>query len=859
MNSISILKRFAGWPGPVGCVLVTCAIFIGATCVVGFADEPTSQPKPFEQCTLSELAVLAEQLRAAGPQGQPQLEALVQYARTTYMSAPATGASGQPKWREWAAVIGQVGGQFSTADRERIASEMESGIPAIPGGVAGLSFSEIHAVSRAIYVLGRRNTGRSIASAWVNGSDKYQAVALGELVKLLPQLENMPKEMQAQRDQAMGRLAERVAAEVFSSQSRLAASSERTWCLFTVHLAYAGALSDERRASWSEILRQAFAATDEQVLQTEAGRMWRLGRALNALKDENGKTLVVDWTKNTTKWQSMSTIQMQWLIEQLEQAGDLGAQQQLRVLEHVSAEWLADNLKARSISLGAWQGFSASAARVLSASRKVQWADRLQQVFLNDSQGLAFLRSVSDIESLSGALASLGDERAKTTLVTFVEKTVAWKSWSPDDIAGLATSLTRLGASGASVAKVVAATVTSKYASAEGARLLTPGQWNNLAGALGRDLSKETKAQWAAGVIQAFAGSGASIAALPTEEVKRLVDIMRLLGAGSDLVLASGASDGGVGMNPALAWLKNRDAWQGASIETLTNLAVAAHRVNPKETLPILGDLDKFCVARHATQPLTLDECLALRGMHLKVGQLPKAQQWVLVGCDVTIGTEALRAAADQATVVKLSLALVDTAMVGPTKDCSKFAATVAAVASRGALEFRAGWEPLCIGEALGAAETRQIVRDALLDAQGNPRLGLAKVLACTYKQWGGLDEWRAHVDQQVSAAPANSDKKALWQLVLGYTKSVTPEKPDVLQLRPGVTAALASAATDQVRVIAWRELADMYVSINRPGVAAQMLESVKGQFTGDSLAAIDSMQKDLQMKEAARLKRAAP
>jgi hypothetical protein len=77
-----------------------------------------------------------------------------------------------------------------------------------------------------------------------------------------------------------------------------------------------------------------------------------------------------------------------------------------------------------------------------------------------------------------------------------------------------------------------------------------------------------------------------------------------------------------------------------------------------------------------------------------------------------------------------------------------------------------------------------------------------------------------------------------------------------MLQIRPGVTAALANAETDRVRITAWQELANMYVGINRPGVASRMLESVKGQFTGDELATIKALQKALDEKEAARLGR---
>ena len=43
----------------------------------------------------------------------------------------------------------------------------------------------------------------------------------------------------------------------------------------------------------------------------------------------------------------------------------------------------------------------------------------------------------------------------------------------------------------------------------------------------------------------------------------------------------------------------------------------------------------------------------------------------------------------------------------------------------------------------LGTAESRQIVEDDLLDAQGNPRLAAVKILAGAYAMTGELPKWR--------------------------------------------------------------------------------------------------------------------
>jgi len=212
-----------------------------------------------------------------------------------------------------------------------------------------------------------------------------------------------------------------------------------------------------------------------------------------------------------------------------------------------------------------------------------------------------------------------------------------------------------------------------------------------------------------------------------------------------------------------------------------------------------------------------------------------------------------LRAVADQSTVYKLSPALVDTGLSGPTKDCSKLAATIAALVAKGGLEFRRVGQSKCVGQAMGTPAGRQIVRDALLDAQGNPRLEAAKILACSYRTYGDFKAWRDYVGQQASGA-SDGDRKALWLMVKGYTDAVVPDSPNLLRIEAGATAALSQASTDAVRILALRELADVYERTDRPGVAVKIIESIKGQFAGESLATVEAMQKDLREKDTDRL-----
>jgi hypothetical protein len=234
--------------------------------------------------------------------------------------------------------------------------------------------------------------------------------------------------------------------------------------------------------------------------------------------------------------------------------------------------------------------------------------------------------------------------------------------------------------------------------------------------------------------------------------------------------------------------------------------------------------------------------------MHLKVGQMAKAQQWVLVGCDVTIGTEALRAAADQSTVVKLSLALVDTGLVGPEKDSTKLAATVAAVAAKGGLTLSAAWQPRCLSEALCAPAAQQIVRDALLDSAGNPWPFISDTLSWAYAGAGTFKDWAAYLDDQITRAPDGSDKKLLWLVARAHAEAARFRTYSALAGRKWLDDALATAATPRQRFTVMEELASGYMATGNYETGIGALKDLAKSFAGTEFApAIVKFQAGLQ------------
>ncbi len=930
---------------------------------------PDANTPDWQSMSAADLLWAAKNLAGTDPAVVTARQSLAGNVAARFLADPVvTRTLSLSQWREFAKALSAG---LTAEQRGQWIGKIRAAYVQDATGLAFLKqYGDIENLIGALGILGdKQDDVDGIAATFVKGTTLWQSWPPGDVANLATRIAALGESGTAARQTIISMVTSKYVSAGSGKSLTLG-----QWESFSGTLA--PGLSAEAKAQWAAIIIQAYAGSGETAISLTVRDAEQLTSILERLDAKDlAAGLMARLAGDSAAVQPMSFDKLSWMLDGL--TGDTPAIKAARknIADVVTTKFLADPAATRSVSCGQWDNLTNCLSAGMTAERRSQWIAQLRAVYVQDPVGMASLKKHGDLVHLIYALNNLGDKQddLKGVAATFVKSTTLWQSWSSEEVADLATKVGAPGELGATARQSLIALVASKYVSAGSGKSLTLGEWESFSWSLAPGLSAEAKAQWAAIIIQAYAGSGETAGALTARDVEMLVGALRSLAAEDlavsavaklvndstawqswnldsqqarligtltapdkrestkaarlkildritatcmataedakkvplsqwadlimglydvmpaetrtlwgerlrgifDIAALSGQADDAEQRNAllsaiailddkmktglALSWLKNRTLWQGATIEALANLAVAAYRGNSEETLPILDDLEKHFRVRDITRPVTWAEGMAIRDAWEKTGNMDRAQEWVMTSYWVALGSETARRKADLDTLLFVSRAISDTGMSGRDRPYPPYAAALALVAAKGGITARLWRHYALLAEPLGAAETRQIARDALLDAQGNPRLGLAKVLACAYKKWDGLDEWRAYVDQQVSAAPANSDVKALWELVLGYTKSVTPDEPDVLQVRPGVTAALASAATDQVRVIAWRELADMYLSINRPGVAAEMIESVKGQFTGDSLATIGSMQKELQAAEAARLKPAAP
>jgi len=549
-------------------------------------------------------------------------------------------------------------------------------------------------------------------------------------------------------------------------------------------------------------------------------------------------------------WRARSHEPVPEIVEQAVDVCEAGRAAWSRMADHLVKTHFVSVQQLRAAGCRPSFLLSIRPGRDLPAARRAVWSRALRRAFVDDGEALSAL-SGKDIALLTRSLGYLGAKDASDAVAKWINAGEHWHSAAPNELVWAVKQLSKATTAGdrqlrRAARSQVAAHVGSKYASGpDDARQLTPAQWAGLAGGLRDVMSAEDRALWAGVIRQVFGGRDQTLAGVEA-------------GQRDALIQAIASLDGSIKAGLATAWLKDKGGWGGLSVRSLAALALAAHRDDAKKAAPILKALDVHWQARHAAQPLSWKECIALRKAWLLMRNTGAARQWVLRGLATELGTEAARNASNQDKLVAISLGLNDTGLSGTGRAYTQYAATMALLTSRGKLNARKLWMPESLAEPLGTPETRQTVRDALLDAEGNPRLTVAKILTCAYKRYKEFAAWQTYVHGQVSSAPDRSDRKALWLLVKSYTDTKAPRRLDLRRSRPGINMALAHASSEAVRLIALRELASLYADLHRPSVGADVLASVKHQYRGGGLATVESLIRDLRAQEAARQTRIA-
>jgi hypothetical protein len=458
MNSISILKRFAGWLGPVGCVLVTCAIFIGATCVIGVADEPTTQPKPWDQCTPAELAAVARQLRLAGPQGQDSRALLVEHVGKLYLSA---SASGQLEWQDWMPLVAEVAEDVPAPLWERIVADIEKGLLADKVAVRSVSLGTWRAIvgvaiktfppdRNARWAQSLHEAFLSDAKGWASLGTGIDVDSLAAVLKLLgdqradtaaatfaatvwktdiwqswapPYLEWLVSKLpsdEAQRRKITDLMLERL----LSARKAAGPISAEDWQRLAV-LVRPG-LPAEQCSQLLEGMRGAFygeAGGFQSLSPRGYGRLIRAMKALGA-SNEDVADLPVKFVLEKAVWRTWDRNGLVGLAAAIGSGKDDKAQSaRVLVFNLIQTKYLTGESAVRSISCAQWKAIAQHLGGDAPKDAKADWVEKLHKAFAGDPKILSGLTK-DQVSDLAEAMRILGSPKAGVVVL-------AWMSSRP--------------------------------------------------------------------------------------------------------------------------------------------------------------------------------------------------------------------------------------------------------------------------------------------------------------------------------------------------------------------------------------------------------------------------------------------
>jgi hypothetical protein len=357
-----------------------------------------------------------------------------------------------------------------------------------------LSEPQLIQVSSALVQAGKREAAASACGAWLEASAGRGPIAPATARAVVRFLGLDTAGCRAARV----RLADHLAQKCLGDATAVRAGGVAVWCDLVGRLS--GDLSPEEQPSWAAGLRAAF-VDDAAVLETlDLGQVLGLAGALGRVGDPGAAAVAAAWTERTAGWRSLGPAPLASLARGLSSAGDAGKAARGLVAAHVTATFLVDSVKVRSVGCGMWQALAVALGPDLSTTDRSAWAAGVRAAFVEDKEAFAAL-SLRDLGSLARALVGLGDAQASNLTARWLAETSAWRGLPLRDLASLASALDREGAAGLAVL----AAHLAEGCPVEG-KPDQLGTWRDLAKRLGPGLTADQGAAWASKLRAAYAG-----------------------------------------------------------------------------------------------------------------------------------------------------------------------------------------------------------------------------------------------------------------------------------------------------------------------------------------------------------------
>ena len=145
----------------------------------------------------------------------------------------------------------------------------------------------------------------------------------------------------------------------------------------------------------------------------------------------------------------------------------------------------------------------------------------------------------------------------------------------------------------------------------------------------------------------------------------------------------------------------------------------------------------------------------------------------------------------------------------------------------------------------LQSKESQQIVRGALIDPQGVPRVKVGKILSWAYRYSGSdFRAWGQYVDAKLSKKGLGSDARAAWLMIEAHRRAISLDPANPARGLPLLQQALISARSEPSRLAVVDELTAYFEQARRPDLAVSLIKSVRSQFPEQALTRLDGIAK---------------
>jgi hypothetical protein len=773
-----------------------------------------------------DLSALTSEVGNLGDVGQAARAKLADYIGSHYlMDATTVKAVGASTWN-W--MVGMVGKDMTADAKTEWLAKIRAAYVSDPSAVQSLSAADVQSVSKVLTQLGDPQGGVVLAK-WVEQTTQWKDLPPAGMQSLWTTLRTSGEGGAAARAAVLSQ----IGTKYLSSTSTLRAGG----------LTPMGELLTAVATDASADARQNLIVKLRAVLADDAGgpaglkmdEVRLVGDSLKKLGDHQSAEAVSQWMARSGQWQSEKAGNLAWLASALAGAPQASpARGQLMAL--LEKGYMTDPAAIRSIPMTTWKQLVGLPD--MPVKSRVAWAKAFRAAYAATPADVRNL-TAGELLTLCDCLAAFGDSDGPTLAAEYLATSEKWQASTKAGDLGVLIAILRIVPSAGEKAKTARQRAVDCVAAAfldnaEDARKVQLDLWAAFVELVAQDMTAQARQEWARLLRTYFADGDQALLAMKPAAFRGLFCSLSALDKPS--------------AEAAFTWLDTPSSWTEALPQDLAELVAAAARVDKAKAVKLMDAVEKLLIQRMSKERFGWEVHMQIIDAWKKAGGMSRAQDWATRAFTSETGNEEARARLDMDTLRIMGKLLKETGLTGKGKGYATMAASIVQLASAGKLDADGEWYfYVDLAAPLGTPESRQVVREALLDAQGSPRLGVVKILTYAYQSADESAAWCKSLDEKLAAASGGGDERALWLLARAFAESTqvasssaTPPSP--LRAQAQLEEALKVANSQEIKLQVVRMLARGYAFVGKYETALTFLDDVATQFNKkEALASIES------------------